>query len=64
MLAALTLSTVIIWKVLNNIIDNDNANDDEQVEAKQMEHSVVDGRFHLDRFLQFGWMVEELKEHL
>ena len=33
MLAALTLSTVIIWKVLNNIIDNDNANDDEQVEA-------------------------------
>ena len=36
----------------------------EQVEAKQMEHSVVDGRFHLDRFLQFGWMVEELKEHL
>ena len=32
-LAALTLSTVIIWKVLNNIIDNDNANDDEQVEA-------------------------------
>ena len=33
MLAALTLSAVIIWKVLNNIIDNDNANDDEQVEA-------------------------------
>ena len=33
MLAALTLRTVIIWKVLNNIIDNDNANDDEQVEA-------------------------------
>ena len=33
MLAALTLSTVIIWKVLNNIIDNDNANNDEQVEA-------------------------------
>ena len=33
MLAALTLSTVIIWKVLNNIIDNDNTNDDEQVEA-------------------------------
>ena len=24
---------LIIWKVLNNIIDNDNANDDEQVEA-------------------------------
>ena len=33
MLAALTLRTVIIWKVLNNIIDNDNANNDEQVEA-------------------------------
>ena len=33
MLAALTLSTVIIWKVLNNIIGSDNANDDEQVEA-------------------------------
>ena len=27
------LSRVIIWKVLNNIIDNDDANDDEQVEA-------------------------------
>ena len=33
LLAALRLSAVIIWKVLNNIIDNDNANDDEQVEA-------------------------------
>ena len=33
MLAALTLRTVIIWKVLNNIIDNDNAHNDEQVEA-------------------------------
>ena len=34
MLAALTLSTVIIClEVLNDIIDNDNTNDDEQVEA-------------------------------
>ena len=56
MLAALTLSTVIIWKVLNNIIDNDNANDDEQVEAGMSDAADV-MRDLLRKGLQVGFAI-------
>ena len=53
------LSTVIIWKVLNNIIGNDNANDDEQVEAGMSDAADV-MRDLLRKGLQVGVAIRNM----